>query len=260
MSASRIQKGDNKDALVSIIIPMHNAAAVLPRTLNSLKEQTYDAFEVIMVDDCSTDDTRDIAQRYLTDERFKLVQMSQNGGVANARNKGLDLATGAYICFLDADDWWHERKLEIQTEWMKNNLSDISYMDYVRIEEGTDRILSEVKPPVTVDFQTLLKSNFIGNLTAMVRRQAIGSVRFTKTGHEDYIFWLSILRNGGMAQKVPTAYPLCFYLVRQVSLSSNKLKAAKWQWRIYRHTLNMSPVRALWYLGCYVFYALRKRG
>ncbi|HBP29278.1 MAG TPA: glycosyl transferase [Advenella kashmirensis] len=245
--------------LVSIIIPMHNAATVLPRTLDSVQQQTFRSFEVIMIDDCSTDNTREVAQRYQRDERFHLVQLPGNVGVAGARNEGIARASGSYICFLDADDWWDERKLEIQTTWMENNQCDLSYMDYIRIEDGSGRSLSRVTPPATVNFKTLLKSNFIGNLTAMIHRRAIGDIRFNKAGHEDYIFWLSVLRRGITAYRVPTQQPLCFYLVRPGSLSSNKFRAVKWQWQIYRCTLGISLMPSLWYLAWYLVNALKKR-
>jgi len=250
---------DVRTSLVSIIIPMHNAAEVLEKTLDSLVQQTFRSFEVIMVDDCSTDNTRDVAARYLHDQRFSLLPLSRNAGVANARNEGIERARGTYLCFLDADDWWHEHKLEIQTEWMIKNRFDMSYMDYTRIEHGTHRVLSEVRPPDSVTFRKLLESNFIGNLTAMVHRRAIGPIRYTKAGHEDYIFWLSILKNGITAHKVPTGQSLCFYRVRPGSLSSNKVKAVKWQWHIYRHTLGIAAVPAAWYLAWYMVNALKKR-
>lgn len=245
--------------LVSIVIPMHNAAAILPRTLDSLKQQTFCTFEVIMVDDYSTDQTREVAEQYLVDRRFRLICLPRNGGVANARNEGIEHAKGDYLCFLDADDWWHESKLEIQVSAMVTNAWDLSYMEYLRVQEGTNRKLSRVIPPATLDFRQLLKSNYIGNLTAMIRRQAIGDIRFSKAGHEDYIFWLAILKKGVAAYRVPTDQPLCFYLVRQGSLSSNKFKALKWQWRIYRDTLGLSLVQATWYLMWYMVNALKKR-
>ena len=245
--------------LVSVIIPMHNAAPLLPRTLDSLCKQTFAQFEVIMVDDRSTDQTREVASRYLHDARFKLVPLETNNGVANARNEGITRAKGEYLCFLDADDWWEADKLATQLAWMQQHDCTLSYMDYLRIEDGTGKTLAKVAAPTNVDFKAMLKSNFIGNLTAMVSRSAVGATRFQRFGHEDYIFWLTILKNGGTAQKVPTATPQCFYLVRPGSLSSNKLRTVKWQWQIYRRILGLSLLPSIWYLACYLVYALKKR-
>lgn len=245
--------------LVSIIIPMHNAASLLPRTLDSLCRQTFTQFEVIMVDDCSTDPTREVASKYLHDARFCLVTLPLNNGVANARNEGIERAKGQYLCFLDADDWWETDKLAIQLAWMRQHDCKLSYMDYLRIEDGTDRTLAKVEPPLNVDFNAMLKSNFIGNLTAMVSRDAVGETRFQRFGHEDYIFWLSILKNDGTANKIPTDTPRCFYLVRAGSLSSNKLRTVKWQWLIYRQKLGLNLISSTWYLACYLAHALKKR-
>lgn len=246
--------------LVSVIVPFFNAAKTLERTLDSIKRQTFFSFEVIMVDDCSTDDSCLIAQQFAEkDNRFQLWCQDKNQGVAAARNKGLDKAKGKYVCFLDADDWWSEDKLELQVDFMQQSQVALSYMSYTRVDENSLSKKNDVIPQSKVTFSDMLKSNHIGNLTAMVLRESIGHIRFEKIGHEDYIFWLDVLRQVKEAKRVPTTASKCFYLVRAGSLSSNKVKMIKWQWHIYREHLKLSSISAVYYLLFYVLYALKKR-
>lgn len=251
----------NKDVspLISVIIPIYNAEVTLQKTLNSVLNQTYKFFEVLMIDDASADNSKKIATEYTKDPRFKLIFLNKNNGVANARNIGIEASSGEYLCFLDADDWWESEKLSLQIHQMlKENLS-LSYMSYYRIDENSSALLSNVNPPKKLTYRQLLSSNHIGNLTTMVKKTCIGDTRFIKKGHEDYIFWLEILKKGITAQLIKTESNQCNYLVRKKSLSANKLKTIKWQWYIYYHYLKLGFVNSFFYLILYIFNGIRKR-
>lgn len=251
----------SKDAfpLISIIIPIYNAEKTLQKTLNSVLSQTYKFFEVLMIDDASVDNSKKIATEYTKDPRFKLIFLNKNNGVANARNIGIEASNGEYLCFLDADDWWESEKLSLQTHQMlKENLL-LSYMSYSRIEENSSVLLSKVNPPKKLTYKQLLSSNHIGNLTTMVKKSCIGDTRFIKKGHEDYIFWLEILRKGITAQLINTESIQCNYLVRKESLSANKLKTIKWQWYIYYHYLKLGFSNSFLFLILYIVNGIRKR-
>lgn len=245
--------------LISIIIPIYNSEKTIQKTLNSVVNQTYSFFEVLMIDDASNDESKEIALSYTKDERFKLISLDKNKGVANARNIGIESANGEYICFLDSDDWWESEKLNIQIQQTLDNDFNLSYMEYFRINEKTQTILSHVKPPKSLIYKDLLRSNHIGNLTTMIKYSCIENVRFKKTGHEDYIFWLEILKKGITAHLINTQSNQCNYLVRESSLSSNKLKAIKWQWDIYRRNENLNIVKSSFLLMIYIINALKKR-
>lgn len=249
----------NKQPLITIIIPIYNAEKTLERTLKSVLNQTYKNFEVLMIDDSSRDKSKEIASPYTKDKRFKLIPLDSNSGVANARNFGIASSNGEYICFLDSDDWWEPEKLNLQIKKTLDNNFSLSYMNYQRIDENTLKVLSYIKPPISLTYKDLLRSNHMGNLTTMIKKSTIGNTRFKKTGHEDYIFWLDILKKGAIAYLINTEENQCNYLVRKTSLSSNKFKAIKWQWSIYRKNENLNYLQSFFYLLTYIINAYKKR-
>lgn len=250
---------ENTAPLISIITPIYNAEKTIKKTLDSILNQNYKNYEVLMIDDASTDTSMEIISTYTKDERFKLIHLKNNAGVANARNTGIDFSCGEYLCFLDSDDWWGAEKLNLQIRQMLDENLELSYMSYARIEENTLCVLSSVQPPEALTYKDLLRSNHIGNLTTMVRKAYIGDTRFKKAGHEDYIFWLEILKKGLTARLIQTKENQCNYLVRESSLSSNKLKAFKWQWNIYRKNEELNIFQATFFILTYIVNALKKR-
>jgi teichuronic acid biosynthesis glycosyltransferase TuaG len=244
---------------VTIITPAYNAEHFLRETVGSVAAQTFVDFEHIIVDDCSTDATARIIAQACADPRVRGVRTERNGGVAAARNLGLESARGSLICFLDADDRWTPDKLERQVSFMCATGVGCSYMDYQRTDLA-GKPLGIVAPPATIELSELLKSNFIGNLTAMATKAAIGGTRFRRIGHEDYVFWLEVVRRVGQARKVPTSQPpACLYRVTGTSLSANKLRAAAWQWNIYREVAGLDLVRSAWFFSNYVVKGVLKR-
>lgn len=246
---------------VSIVVPVFNAQATLEKTLDSIKQQTLQNIEVLCVDDCSTDGSLQILHRYAeADARFKVCSLPVNGGVANARNQGVLRATGEYLCFLDADDWWLPQKLALQYEYMRAHDSQLTYMAYARVNEESVSY-KVIEPPDSIRYKQLLRTNHIGNLTAMVSADLIrkGNLLFKSMGHEDYFFWLEALQQTDHAELVPSSQAMCFYLVRDGSLSSNKFRAAQWQWVIYRKELGLGFGKSLRYFMYYLVYAVHKR-
>ena len=238
-------------------MPAWNAARTLSRSIESVLAQTHRDLELLVVDDGSTDDTHALIERHAsTDDRIRPIRQA-NAGVASARNAGIAAATGRYIAFLDSDDWWHPRKLELQVAQMRASGARVSYAAYQRVAED-GRVLSRVDPPSRVTHADMLRSNFIGNLTGMYER-SLGAMSFQRIGHEDYVFWLQVVKLGGYALRIEHDEPLAFYLVREGSLSADKWRAARWQWRIYRDIEHLPVPRALGYMLQYVAHALAKR-
>ncbi|GAB2578941.1 glycosyltransferase family 2 protein [Dyella jejuensis] len=246
------------DDLVSVIMPVYNAEAWLSRAIDSVLAQSHALLELIVVDDGSSDRSPGMLEAYAAlDARVHVLRQPANGGVAAARNTGIAAAIGDYISFLDADDWWHPAKLERQLNSMRESGALISYASYWRVAEN-GRVLSKVTPPAQVDWRDMLASNFIGTLTGMYARR-LGDVPFRRIGHEDYVFWLEQVRRAGKAVRVDSAEPLAWYLVRERSLSANKLRAASWQWAIYRHIEKLGMMRSAVCMARYARHAIIKR-
>lgn len=244
--------------LVSVIMPVYNAEAWLRRAIDSVLAQHHDRLELLAVDDGSSDRSPEMLQTYAAaDARVRVLRQPCNGGVAAARNAGIAAARGGYIAFLDADDWWHPAKLERQLASMRKSGALISYAAYWRVAED-GRLLSQVTPPPQVNWQDMLASNFIGNLTGMYAR-SLGDVPFQRIGHEDYVFWLEQVRRAGRAVRVESPEPLAWYLVRERSLSANKLRAASWQWAIYRSVAKLGMLQSALCMARYIGHALAKR-
>lgn len=250
--------GDADQVLVSVVMPVFNAERTMRRSIESVLQQTFPALELILVDDGSSDDSPAIIAEYAQfDIRVKALRQPANAGVAEARNAGVRAARGSHIAFLDSDDWWDRRKLELQIAQMRSSGALVSYAAYQRIAED-GRALSQVEPPARLSYTDMLKSNHIGNLTGVYDRR-IGDVAFQRVGHEDYVFWLERVRRAGGAIRVQHDGPLAYYLVRAGSVSANKLRAAGWQWRIYRQVERLPWLSSVWYMLHYVRHALWKR-
>jgi glycosyltransferase involved in cell wall biosynthesis len=246
------------EILVSVIMPVFNAERTMRQSIDSVLQQSEVRLELILIDDASTDQSALIIDEYARrDGRIRFLRQPVNAGVAEARNAGIRAASGRYIAFLDSDDWWHPRKLELQISQMQASAAMVSYTTYQRVAEDGS-LLSIVEPPLQVDHGDMLCSNHIGNLTGVYDRR-LGDIPFLRMGHEDYVFWLDRVRRAGRAIRVNHDGPLAFYLVRSGSVSSNKLRAACWQWRIYRETEQLSFPRAAWQMMHYVGNAMRKR-
>jgi len=255
-----VGEGDpvSASAKVSVIMPAYNAAATLLASMQSVFAQSHADVELLVIDDRSKDATWEIVEETAKHEpRLVPIRQPQNGGVAAARNAGLEAASGTHIAFLDSDDRWRPEKLATQLAHLRETGGAISYTAYRRFDEQ-ERTLSIVRPPASVRYADMLKSNRIGNLTGLYDR-TLGEHRFERIGHEDYVFWLALVRKAGIAHRVPSDEPLADYLVRTGSLSADKKKAAKWQWNIYREVEKLDPIRAAWYFAHYAAIAVAKR-
>lgn len=241
-----------KHPTVSVVMPAYNARRFIGEAIQSVLDQTYGAWQLIVVDDASTDDTAEIVASYRrNDERISYVRNPGNLGVVHSRNRALELAQGKYVAFLDADDVWKPAKLAAQVAFMEQTGTSVSYGSYLRID-GDGRPVGKVVAPDGLSYDDMLKSNFIGNLTGIFRRADLSDLRFEDIRHEDYVFWLRALDKVGWARATPSCEPLAGYRVSAGSLSANKLKAARWQWTIYRSVLGLSILRST---SCFIWYA-----
>lgn len=247
--------------LVSIIMPAYNAEKFIAESIESVLAQTYPNFELIVIDDCSPDQTVEIVQNYVSkDKRVKFFKKERNQGVAEARNTGLNHAKGDFVAFLDSDDKWVEDKLEKQLAVLKErNDIDVVYGSYYRF--NSDGVRNVVKVPNLLDKKKLFKGNPIGNLTAIYNFKKYPEIRQKKIGHEDYLFWLEIFNSSPDVKGIGIQEPIAYYRVAEdgKNLSGNKLKAASWTWSIYRKHLKLNLISSLFYFSIYIFRAVIKR-
>ncbi|MCI5227621.1 MAG: glycosyltransferase family 2 protein [Candidatus Electrothrix sp. AX2] len=240
---------------ISIIVPIYNSESYLNASVGSLVEQRYRNIEIILIDDCSYDNSISIAQNIASkDSRVKLVLQKRNQGVSAARNIGIDIATGSYIAFLDSDDFWLPSKLEEQLDFMKKHHSAISCTGYSVVDEK-NRYIGGLIPPAKATYTDLLKRNTIGCSTVMYNVSMIGKKKFPDCGHEDYALWLSILKENreidGLKKKLSS------YTKRRGSVSSDKMKVIKFFWYIYHIREEFSLLKS----ACYIAqYALLNKG
>ncbi len=238
--------------LVSVIMPAYNSAATIALSNASLMQQTYANWELIVIDDCSLDNTAKIAEDIaVRDPRVRVIRKAHNEGVALARNTGLGVAKGQYVSFLDSDDLWMPDKLSIQVQFMDENRAAFSFTSYSRFtKEGF--VSAPVSIPKQVDYADLLYGNVIPCLTVLIDRTLVGHVEMSNVRHEDYATWLNLLRSGHRAYGIQLN--LAQYRVSTNSTTANKLKSALWTWRIYREHEHFSWLRSWW---CFMRYAAR---
>lgn len=239
----------------SVIMPVYNASSTLSESIDSVLGQTFGDFELLIVDDCSTDDSRFFIECYARkDARIAAIYSDVNQGVALARNLAITAAKGRYITFLDADDLWLPEKLEAQYEEFCQG-AHVVYASYVRFSNESSEQL--IIAPSCVNFDALLRGNCIGNLTGAYDSCILGKYFQESVGHEDYLMWLRILASGVSARGINR--PLARYRVASSSLSANKLRAAGWVWKIYRRKLKLNLLFSIELFLSYVVSALIKR-
>jgi glycosyltransferase involved in cell wall biosynthesis len=228
----------------SIITPVFNAQAFLPEAIQSVKDQTFGDYEHILIDDGSTDSSWSICEAYAaTDSRVKLLRSASNAGVSRVRNMGLESARGEYVCFLDSDDTWESDKLATQKKQIEETGAKFLFSSYSHVKEDGTFVKNFICPPQT-DYQQLLAGSVLGCLTIAIHRDLLRGRVFKNIFHEDYLFWLEILRDHRLTA-VGYQKPLARYRLRPNSRSARKLHAAQAQWAIYREHLGLSVIEAI---------------
>lgn len=190
--------GFKKEALVSIVMPAYNCEDFIGITLDSVINQTYQNWEVIVVDDCSTDNTAKLVQEYVKkDNRIKYHKLDKNSGAAVARNKAVDLANGKYMAFLDSDDVWFPEKLTKQIGYMEENAYTFTCTSYTKIDEEGEYLGRTIGVRKQSDYNDILKKN-PGNSTVVYNTEEIGKVKIPNIRkRNDYVMWLSVVKKAG---------------------------------------------------------------
>lgn len=248
---------DAGDRLISIIVPVYNAGKYIEETIHMVEKQTYREWELILVDDCSVDNSREVIKKYMSakkKENIRLIEKEANQGAAMARNTGMDAAKGRYIAFLDADDIWMADKLEKELAFMEEKQAAFVCTSYEFGDEkarGTGKI---VHVPKTLTYKKALSRTVIFTTTVMLDTSKTGRelIHMPDIKSEDTALWWKLLRNGFTAYGLDEV--LAIYRRPAQSLSSNKLEAIKRIWYLYREQEGFSVFQSARY---FVFWALR---
>ena len=245
----------NNTPSISIIMPAYNSRSTIGESIQSVVNQTFSDWELLIIDDCSPESMKDIAESF-HDERIRYIRLLKNSGVVAARNTGIVQAKGRYIAFLDSDDLWLPEKLEKQIQFMEKHHYAFTYTWYRQFTTVPSQPIRLVKTKASVDYQSLLYGNDIGCLTVVIDRQQIPEIEMPRQYHEDYITWLNILRQGGKAYSLPM--DLARYRVSKGSVSGDKKKSFFGTWHVYRDSQNLSIMKSLYCSLYYVAKGIKK--
>lgn len=243
-------------ALVSIVMPSYNTGRFIVESIRSVMAQTYTNWELIIVDDCSTDDTMDVISGICS--RIRVLQNTTNSGAAVSRNRALREARGKYIAFLDSDDLWAPDKLEKQIRFMEENGYDFTYTKYNEIDENGAALGVVVGGPAHIGKTGMYNYCWPGCLTVMYNREVVGDIQIADIKkNNDYAMWLKIIRKA-KCHLLPEV--LASYRKRTGSISNHSYTALiKWHYKLYREAEGMNPISSLWITARNLFFGVMKK-
>lgn len=228
------------EELVSIIMPSYNTGTFIKETIDSVLAQTYVYWELIIVDDCSTDNTDEIVNEYLTDKRIHYMKNEINSGAAVSRNRALRMAKGKWIAFLDSDDLWEPKKLQKQIAFMNDNGYHFSYTNYSEIDEKSKFNGKYVTGPKCITKHGMYNYCWMGCLTVMYDADVVGLIQIADIKkNNDYAMWLKVCKKTKCYLLDET---LAKYRKRNGSISNHGyMKLIKWHYKLYREAENKNP-------------------
>lgn len=230
---------------VSIITPCYNSSKFLAETIQSVINQTFTDWEWIITDDNSKDKSVEIIKSFQND-KIILIESKTNGGAGHARNLALEKASGRYITFLDADDFWESNFLEEMVAFMEQENAELAYSNYARCNENMQPIINDFRADKIVTFHNLLKTCRLSLLSSMYDSQRVGKFYFPEgSKREDHIMWLNLLK------KIPEGKPLpktmAKYRMHSASVSRKKSNIIKDQYLVYKDFMKFSTLKSLYY-------------
>lgn len=236
-----------KEKLVSVIMPTYNCAKFIGETINSIQNQTYDNWELIIVDDCSKDNTEEVVSK-INDKRIKYHKLEKNSGAAVARTEAMKLAKGNYMAFLDSDDIWMPEKLEKQIKFMEDNNYYFTCTAYEQIDEENNKLGKIIKTVKKANYNRILLDCPVGNSTVMYNVDELGKFEVPNIRkRNDDALWLQIIKKAQYIYGMEDI--LMQYRIRNNSISSNKLSLIKYHWYLYRNIEHLSIARSCFHIG-----------
>ena len=241
---------------VSIITPCYNSSKFLQQTIDSVLNQTFTDWEWLITDDKSTDNSVEIIRK-VNDERIKLTVAEKNGGAGHARNLSLEKASGRFITFLDADDFWEPNFLEEMVSFMKKENAELAYSNYSRCDENLIPKIEDFKADKNVTFNNLLKTCRLSLLSSMYDSQRVGKEFFPEgSTREDHVMWLNLLK------KIPVGKPLpktmAKYRMHASSISRKKTNIMLDQYLVYKDYMKFSTLKSMYYTANWAINGFKK--
>ena len=235
--------GDKKEALVSIVMPAYNCEHFIGIALDSVINQIYQNWELLVVDDCSTDNTSQVVKEYIKkDNRVKYHKLDQNSGAAVARNKAIDLATGKYIAFLDSDDVWFPEKLTKQIGYMEEYTYSFTCTSYTKIDEQGEYLNRTIFAQRRRDYNGVLKT-CPGNSTVIYNAEKLGKFKIPDIKkRNDYVMWLQVIKKAKYLYGIEE--PLGSHRIRTGGISANKKSLVGYHWKVYREIEDLSFLKS----------------
>lgn len=244
--------------MVSVIMPAYNASKTIHEAIESVIGQTYSDWELIVINDCSKDDTLDILKTYAKDDaRIKIINNDVNSGVSISRNRGVQAAAGEYIAFLDSDDMWRNDKLQKQTDLMNRKKAVISYTASSFINEVGQTYGYVMPAENRTNLDTLLKKNLLSCSSVMIRASIMKKIKMPGDEmHEDYYVWIKVLRKFKYAYGINE--PLLIYRMSSNSKSSGRIRSARMIYNTYR-AVGYDRMISLYFMLRYTWHSVSKR-
>lgn len=235
----------NGNELVSVIMPAYNCADYIGESIDSVIAQTYENWELVIVDDCSTDNTEEIIDRYIQkDNRIRYFKLEQNSGAAIARNKAVEVAQGIYLAFLDSDDLWVNTKLEKQIKFMSENGYSFTCTTYGKIDEESNIKNKVIRCKKNYDYDVVLK-DCPGNSTVIYNAKVLGKFYIENIKRRnDFVMWLKVIKTAKKAYGLDEL--LMYHRERNGSISFDKKKLIRYQWDVYRKIEKLSMVKSVY--------------
>ena len=246
--------GTNKiknEELVSIIMPAYNCGDFIGIAFDSVISQTYQNWEVIVIDDCSTDNTVEVIKEYIKkDNRIKYHKLEKNSGAAVARNKAVDLASGKYMAFLDSDDVWFSDKLTKQIGFMEENDYRFTCTSYTKIDEQGEFLNRIIVARPKRNYDGVLKT-CPGNSTVIYNAEKLGKIKIPDIKkRNDYVMWLQVIKKEKYLHGIQE--PLGSHRIRAEGISSNKKSLVRYHWEVYREIEKLSLIKSSYLIGYWV--------
>lgn len=239
--------------LVSIIMPAYNSAAFIAESIKSVQAQSIENWELLIIDDASTDDTLNIIKEFKEeDQRIQYYNLPANQGTGFARNIGIKASRGKYISFLDSDDLWKPHKLRIQLELLEGTGAEVCFSSYELIDPEGISLDIQVLALEHLSFKKLLKANYVGNLTGIYNSEHLGKFYAPAIRkRQDWAMWLEIIKKAGSAKGI--SEPLACYRVRKDSISGDKMEMVQYNFNVYRKALGYSFFKSSFLFSLFLF-------
>ena len=245
---------------LDIILPNYNKESYLEETVNSITKQTFNQWKLIIIDNCSTDNSKEIIKKYISHEKINAFFLKKNMGASFSRNLGIRFSNSRYISFIDADDLWTVNKLKNQINFMEKYNHDFTYTDYTPFFDKKIRIFKKrINTPKSFNYEKFINDSSIGTSSMILSRKLVGTIKFPKVKTlEDFSFKCKILKKKKLAIRFNENSTL--YRITKGSLTSNKFKNIYWLWYINKNLNNLSFFNNLKSLFLISLNSLKKYG